>query len=99
MLQVTPRAREHLAKVRRERTQGEASARFVPSISGAGVSLTFASQPNLGDHVVHADGIDVFIDRAVADRLDRSVIDVGKGKSGSTALILKAQPNPNPVTG
>lgn len=99
MLQVTPQAREHLAKVRQARSNDEASARFVPSVSGNGVSLTFASQPNLGDHVVHADGIDVFIDKAVADRLDHSVIDVGKGKHGAAALILKPQAKPNPVTG
>jgi len=99
MLQVTPQAREHLAKVRGERSTKAASARFVPNATGGGVSLTFATEPKTGDHIVHADGMEVYVAPAVAGRLDRSVIDIGKGTNGKTALILKAQPKPNPVTG
>ena len=91
MLQLTTDARDHLARVRRERRKEAASARFVPSPSGRGVSLTFAAKPDDGDKVLHADGMQVFVASAVADRLGRSVIDVGVGKNGAPCLILKSR--------
>jgi Fe-S cluster assembly iron-binding protein IscA len=91
MLQLTEGARLHLRKVRNERHQDDANARFVASPSGEGVSLSFEKEAQQGDRVVHTDGIDVFVAPAVAERLDQSVIDVGKRRDGKAVLTLRPQ--------
>lgn len=91
MLKLTDRARDHLARIRSERSTDDAKARFVASPSGGGVRLTFATSPEEGDRVLRAGNVDVFAAPAVADRLEGSVIDAGEGKDGKIHLLLKGR--------
>lgn len=99
MLQVTEQAKEHLAKLRRERHVNDASARLIPGRSGEGVKLTFSKEPARGDRIVRTDGLELYVAEPIAKRLDRSVIDIGVGDRGGRYLTLRGQPKPNPVTG
>jgi Fe-S cluster assembly iron-binding protein IscA len=87
MVQVSDAATEHLIRVRSERGHGEqAGARFVKTEGGVG--LTFADGPRPGDRVVKHDGIAIYLEPAVAEKLDDGIIDIGN-KNGRAALYLR----------
>lgn len=89
MVQLTQAAAEHLVRVRGERGIDKgAGARFVPS--GRGVGLTFTAKAKPGDRVVEASEIPVYLAPEVADKLDKTTIDV-REKDGKMGLVMRPQ--------
>jgi Fe-S cluster assembly iron-binding protein IscA len=87
MLQLTPKATEHLRQVRRERGfDDKAGARFVSN--GARVGLTFVSTPEPSDRVVDGAGIPVYLAPDVAAAMDESVIDA-RPEDGKVILVIR----------
>lgn len=90
MLQITSKATTYLQRVRTERglkpTNG---ARFVHR--NGRVALTFAPAPQPGDRVVPATGISVYVASEVADKLDRSLIDVRRRQDKLGLTILRRE--------
>ncbi|NJD27884.1 MAG: hypothetical protein FIA92_06260 [Chloroflexi bacterium] len=97
MVQLTQEATRHLVRVRGERgADAAAGARFVPSGRGR-VGLTFAPQPKPGDQVVESSEIPVYLAPEVADKLDKTTIDV-REKDGKVGLVMRPQTEEEPAT-
>jgi len=87
MLQLTPKATEHLIQVRSERgVDKKAGARFV-SRNGR-IGLTFAAKPAKSDRVVEAEEIQIYIASEIAETLDQSIIDA-RPEEGKMTLVLR----------
>ena len=87
MLEVTPRAAEHLVGVRKERGFSQSSAaRFIPMSNGVGMSFTSEKKP--GDGVIKGGSIDIYVPNDVATTLDGSTLDV-REKDGRQSLVLR----------
>jgi hypothetical protein len=86
VLRLTPRATEHLVRVRSERGIDERhAARFVRK--GSRIALTFAQSAAPGDRRIETRGIAVLLAPEVADRLDQSVIDARR-EDGKDVLMM-----------
>ena len=89
MLQVTPAASEYLRTARDERgIDSSAGARFVRN--SAGIGLTFAPAPALGDQVLSGTQIPVYVPEDLAVPLANSIIDVRR-EDGGSKLVLRPQ--------
>jgi Fe-S cluster assembly iron-binding protein IscA len=94
MVQLTQEATKHLVRVRGERgVDAGAGARFVPS--GRGVGLTFAPEPKPGDRVVEVKEIPIYLAPEVADKLDKTTIDVSE-KDGKVGLVMRPHTGDKP---
>jgi Fe-S cluster assembly iron-binding protein IscA len=82
MLQLTPKAAQHLIQVRGER----GVVRFVSKDGRVGIAFTLA--PMDGDRVVDGQQIKVFVAPEVATALDESIIDA-RDEDGRTALVMR----------
>jgi hypothetical protein len=86
VLRLTPRATEHLVRVRNERgIDDRHAARFVGK--GSRIALTFAQSAEPGDRRIETRGIAVLLAPEVADRLDQSVIDARR-EDGKDVLMM-----------
>ena len=82
MLQFTPKATQHLVRVRQERGLDERNgARLVAN--GRTIGLTFAAAPGPEDEIIRQPGIAIFLAPEVATTLDGGVVDarIQEGKS------------------
>jgi Fe-S cluster assembly iron-binding protein IscA len=93
MLQVTPRAVEHIARVREIRnSQGE-----VPRLVGNGalVGFQFVARPAADDQRVNSGGLPIYVAANVASALEQSILDA-RTDSGwddvDTTLVVRLQP-------
>jgi Fe-S cluster assembly iron-binding protein IscA len=92
MVQVTPKAIEHLAKLRSDRGMSrKAGARFVPR--AVGVSYTFSDKPEPGDAVIDSADLPIYIAEEAAQRLSGSTIDVS-AKGDKPKLVVVRQKAP-----
>ena len=88
MLQITPKATEHLVRVRRERGFDNTTApRFVRN--GPRVGLTF-TPPEATDQVVKESGLAVYLEADVATALEGSIIDA-RPEDGKVVLVVRQQ--------
>lgn len=86
MVQVTPRAAQHLSETRNQRgINRTAGVRFVPY--GFAVGVTFAGQPEPGDNKVTAADLDVYMAPEVAEKLQDSTIDVAESNGKMTLYV------------
>jgi hypothetical protein len=89
MLRVTSEANEYLRQVRDARElESMAGARFVRSPGGIG--LTFASAPALGDQILAAKELPLYIPDDLAAALAWAIIDVSR-ENGDPKLVLRPQ--------
>jgi Fe-S cluster assembly iron-binding protein IscA len=89
MLQITPRAIDHLQHLRTRRgLADDVGVRFVRN--GARVGLTFAPAPESDDRVDARAGMRVYLSPEVVEVFDRSIVDA-RTDAGRTWLVLRPQ--------
>ena len=91
MLQITPDAIRHLHDVRASRNAPEETgARFFAE-SGH-IRLRVSASPEEGDRIYEQEGVRVYVDPALTERLTGSVIDI-RSDDGDAKLVVRRAPS------
>lgn len=85
MLELTPNAKQHL-RAARARRDDDRDPKLVRRAGN--VMLGFALSPAPGDAVVRDSGMDVFVSKDLAPRLDAAILDA-QVRDGKRVLVLR----------
>lgn len=97
MLEITPRAEDHLLRLRGERGFDQADgARF--ETNAGRLRLTFAQAPQPSDRILDGARLPIFVAADASERLDGATIDV-ESHDGKTGLIVRRTPRPGASSG